>query len=155
MSKIALLPCFKCGVELENVFPDITTNQPSEGTEFRTYGMYGSTFWDSFDGEELVLNVCDSCGVRSDDPAEIARVEASVGNAFVAMTFTNQASGLEWENDYCGRCWCRMQTAADGDAVPSRKPAPGFVCLCDLPGDLSGGKCPTHPVEIQWKGEMS
>lgn len=60
MSKEAMLPCFKCGKTLLNAFGD-SDNQPSEGTEFRTYGHYGSTFWDSFDGEELVLNICDDC----------------------------------------------------------------------------------------------
>lgn len=60
MSKHALLPCFVCGAVLENVF-DEAQNQPYGATEFRTYGGYGSTFWDSFDGEELVLNVCDPC----------------------------------------------------------------------------------------------
>lgn len=56
----AFLPCFKCGETLLNVFPD-EGNQPSGGTEFRTYGHYGSTFWDSFDRTELILNVCDGC----------------------------------------------------------------------------------------------
>jgi hypothetical protein len=60
MSREAFLPCFVCGKTLENAFPD-SDNQPNDGTEFRTYGHYGSTFWDSFDGEELVLNVCDPC----------------------------------------------------------------------------------------------
>jgi hypothetical protein len=60
MSREAMLPCFKCGKALFNVCAD-EENQPSEGTEFRTYGHYGSTFWDSFDGEELVLNICDYC----------------------------------------------------------------------------------------------
>jgi len=60
MSTDAIVPCFSCGKTLKNAFPD-EDNQPSEGTEFRTYGHYGSTFWDSFDGEELVLNVCDDC----------------------------------------------------------------------------------------------
>lgn len=60
MSKEAMLPCFKCGKTLLNAFQE-PENQPSEGTEFRTYGHYGSTFWDSLDGEELVLNVCDDC----------------------------------------------------------------------------------------------
>lgn len=60
MSKKAMLPCFKCGRVLDNVFADVD-NQPYGGTEFRTYGHYGSTFWDSFDGEELVLNICDDC----------------------------------------------------------------------------------------------
>ena len=60
MSREAFLPCFKCGKTLQNAFIECD-NQPSEGTEFRTYGHYGSTFWDSFHGEELVLNICDPC----------------------------------------------------------------------------------------------
>jgi hypothetical protein len=60
MSQEALLPCFKCGKTLENVTPN-GENQPYAGTEFRTEGHYGSTFWDSFDGEEIVINICDPC----------------------------------------------------------------------------------------------
>ncbi|WP_131823269.1 hypothetical protein [Mycobacteroides chelonae] len=60
MSREAMLPCFICGKVLFNALAD-SDNQPREGTEFRTYGHYGSTFWDSFDGEELVLNICDDC----------------------------------------------------------------------------------------------
>lgn len=56
----AMLPCFVCSKTLRNVSVECD-NQPYGGTEFRTYGHYGSTFWDSFDGEELVLNVCDDC----------------------------------------------------------------------------------------------
>jgi hypothetical protein len=54
------LPCFVCGKVLLNEFLE-SENQPREGTEFRTYGHYGSTFWDSFSGEQLVLNICDEC----------------------------------------------------------------------------------------------
>ena len=60
MSNEAYLPCFKCGKTLPNVFIE-SDNQPYGGTEFRTEGHYGSTFWDSFDGEDLILNVCDDC----------------------------------------------------------------------------------------------
>ena len=60
MSKDAKLPCIVCGTVLRNVLDD-ADNQPSEGTEFRTFGHYGSTFWDSFSGEEIVINVCDAC----------------------------------------------------------------------------------------------
>lgn len=60
MAKDAFLSCFVCGRRLENAFAD-SDNQPYAGTEFRTEGHYGSTFWDSFDGEELVLNICDPC----------------------------------------------------------------------------------------------
>ena len=60
MSEEAFLPCFVCGKRLQNAFIECD-NQPYEGTEFRTYGHYGSTFWDSFDGEELIVNICDAC----------------------------------------------------------------------------------------------
>jgi len=63
MSYNAYLPCFKCGNVLQNIFME-ADNQPYEGTVFRTQGQYGSTFWDSFDGEDLVLNVCDRCLVQ-------------------------------------------------------------------------------------------
>lgn len=56
----AIVPCFKCGTALKNAL-DGEANQPDGGTEFYTYGHYGSTFWDSPVGEELVLNVCDNC----------------------------------------------------------------------------------------------
>lgn len=61
----ALLACFKCGKVLPTILNEV--NQPSGGTEFRTYGHYGSTFWDSFDGTELILNVCDACLSENED----------------------------------------------------------------------------------------
>jgi hypothetical protein len=61
MSKDAMLPCIVCGRTLKNTFPDQNINQPSEGTEFQTYGHYGSTFWDSFQAEQIIINVCDDC----------------------------------------------------------------------------------------------
>jgi len=60
MSQDAFCPCFKCGKEMPNLSSDLD-NQPYGGTEFTTYGHYGSTFWDSFFGEELVINICDDC----------------------------------------------------------------------------------------------
>lgn len=60
MSSHAMLPCLVCGKPLERVLPD-EESQPYGGTVFATYGHYGSTFWDSFDGEELVITVCDDC----------------------------------------------------------------------------------------------
>lgn len=60
MERNKTLPCFACGRSLLNVFPT-SENQPDGGTAFRTLGHYGSTFWDSFDGTELILNVCDEC----------------------------------------------------------------------------------------------
>lgn len=60
MSKEAMLPCIVCGTRLTNAFEG-SINQPEEGTEFQTQGHYGSTFWDSFDGEEIIVNICDEC----------------------------------------------------------------------------------------------
>jgi hypothetical protein len=73
MSKDAILPCIKCGMTLGNSFED-SINQPSEGTEFTTYGHYGSTFWDSFSGEQIIINVCDAC--LRENTARIARRKA-------------------------------------------------------------------------------
>jgi hypothetical protein len=70
MGKDAMFPCIACGKVLANVFED-AENQPSGGTEFRTFGHYGSTFWDSFAGEEIVINVCDEC--LNKKPARIGR----------------------------------------------------------------------------------
>lgn len=63
MSAHAALPCLLCDAVLDNVFGarGACYNQPYAGTEFTTLGHYGSTFWDSFDGEELVITVCDFC----------------------------------------------------------------------------------------------
>ena len=60
MSKDAMLPCIGCGKVLANAM-DEQVNQPSGGTEFTSYGHYGSTFWDAFNGEQIVINVCDEC----------------------------------------------------------------------------------------------
>ena len=56
----AMLPCIVCGKRLPSVIEG-SDNQPYGGTEFTTYGHYGSTFWDNFCGEQLVLTVCDDC----------------------------------------------------------------------------------------------
>lgn len=56
----AMLPCIVCGKRLPSVIEG-SDNQPYGGTEFTTYGHYGSTFWDNFYGEQLVLTVCDDC----------------------------------------------------------------------------------------------
>lgn len=59
MSSVESLPCLVCGKVLYRSWSD--HQQPSDGTEFRTYGHYGSTFWDSFHGEEIIINICDEC----------------------------------------------------------------------------------------------
>lgn len=60
-----LLPCIICGKEFESAFgehePEGFSHHPYGATTFYTYGHYGSTFWDSFDGEQLVVCICDAC----------------------------------------------------------------------------------------------
>jgi hypothetical protein len=66
MSRLSL-PCIKCGKPLRNV-DEGTDNQPAGGTEFVTYGHYGSTIHDEI-GEgprmALVVNFCDTCILRA------------------------------------------------------------------------------------------
>lgn len=60
MSVEAFLPCFVCGKKLQNAFIE-ADNQPYEANVFRTDGHYGATFWDSFDHEDIVVNICTPC----------------------------------------------------------------------------------------------
>jgi hypothetical protein len=53
----ALIPCFVCGKELE----DIGVNEPIKATQFKTYGHYGSGVFDPMDGTRLAINICDTC----------------------------------------------------------------------------------------------
>ena len=55
------LPCFVCQKPLQNVESSSAINQPMRGTEFISYGHYGSTIFDPMDGTILVMNVCDPC----------------------------------------------------------------------------------------------
>ncbi|QNJ56918.1 hypothetical protein SEA_REINDEER_127 [Mycobacterium phage Reindeer] len=80
MSAEAIVPCFTCGTTLKNVSEELD-NQPYEGTEFITCGHYGSTFWDSFDGEELVINICDDCLRRNTERIAIRKSSESPGEA--------------------------------------------------------------------------
>lgn len=66
MPHAKLLPCIACGKEFEHVMPDTYepldfSHLPYAGTTFYTTGHYGSTFWDSFNGEKAVVCVCDDC----------------------------------------------------------------------------------------------
>lgn len=68
-----LLPCFKCERPITKTVggiggqtQDINGNVgfwrvPYGATIFSTYGHYGSTFWDSFNGERVQINICDEC----------------------------------------------------------------------------------------------
>lgn len=65
------LPCFKCGAPLKNLDGD---NHPTGGTEFTSYGHYGSTFWDPGDSRQLVANLCDECLREHPERLAVARV---------------------------------------------------------------------------------
>lgn len=70
MSKFAL-PCIVCEKPLQNVDAD-SDNQPWGGTEFTSYGHYGSTIHDEIpfnqaESIQLVVNICDTCIMRALD----------------------------------------------------------------------------------------
>ena len=99
MSKKAMLKCFVCATELDNVVDD-AVNQPSDGTEFTTYGHYGSTFWDSFDGEEIVINICDDClRIAATQKDRIARHKR------YRQLVVQDTSGRITSNTIVGRQW--------------------------------------------------
>lgn len=78
MSKLAL-PCIVCEKPLVNVDEETSDNQPYVGTEFVSYGHYGSTIHDPVsekltkDGDPIVLvaNICDTCILRALDAGVI------------------------------------------------------------------------------------
>jgi len=63
------VPCIICGKELSHAFgrfhdePEIT-NQPNDGVACVSYGNYGSTVFDSFDGQRIEFAICDICLVE-------------------------------------------------------------------------------------------
>lgn len=60
MSNPAPVPCIICDKVVYKVFEGVE-NQPYEATNFQSYGQYGSTTWDPFDGSYLEINICDTC----------------------------------------------------------------------------------------------
>lgn len=86
MSKDALLPCIVCGKTLQNAFQD-SINQPSEGTAFTTSGHYGSTFFDSFDGQKIEVNVCDPCLRQNTDKIGWRRATRGIVCEDIAVGF--------------------------------------------------------------------
>jgi hypothetical protein len=69
MDKDNPVPCIICGKELSHAFgrfldePEIT-NQPNDGVACVSYGNYGSTVFDSFDGQRIEFAICDICLVE-------------------------------------------------------------------------------------------
>lgn len=67
---MASMNCLKCDKELKNLMEgqpqgDVsrgrTGNQPSGGTEFLTYGHYGSRVTDTMGKTYHIINICDDC----------------------------------------------------------------------------------------------
>lgn len=63
-----VLPCFRCGRELEQINRGTGDRQPAGGTVFRSHGNYGSTVYDppmytrnGLHDEYLEINICDVC----------------------------------------------------------------------------------------------
>ena len=56
------IPCFVCEKVLENY----SQNQPDNGLCFKSYGHYGTTYFDPMDASYLEINICDDCLVRNE-----------------------------------------------------------------------------------------
>lgn len=53
------MKCIVCKKELQNIFEE--GHQPMNGLSFKTYGHYGSTYFDPMNGSSLCIAVCDEC----------------------------------------------------------------------------------------------
>ncbi len=66
-----VLPCIVCGNNIEPVDEGLDShNQPYAGTNFLTYGHYGSTVFDPMVVEKrirLEINICDGCLLHRKD----------------------------------------------------------------------------------------
>lgn len=59
--KVFTVSCICCKKPLEEIYPDVSFNQPLYALTFKTRGHYGSQVFDAMDGTYLELNVCDEC----------------------------------------------------------------------------------------------
>ena len=113
MSKFSL-PCIVCEKPLQNVFGG-SDNQPYCGTEFTTYGHYGSTIHDSYDGLhlddttgeaiQLVVNICDTCIVRAIDAGVIQGRSKTVALSRQPLTERERAWVLAQNEKTYGSAW--------------------------------------------------
>jgi len=70
--RVPTLPCIRCNKALQPVDPS-AENQPSGGTEFSSFGHYGSPY-DPMDGTAVVINLCDAClATRAAESAVLER----------------------------------------------------------------------------------
>lgn len=108
MSKLAL-PCIVCEKPLKNIDEDVD-NQPWGGTEFTSYGHYGSTIHDSIPWDEnhsiqLVVNICDTCILRALDADVIQGRSKTVALSHHPVTDEGRAWVLGQNEKGYGSAW--------------------------------------------------
>lgn len=64
--------CVICSKRMNNY--DYSGNQPQGGTEFITYGHYGSAVTDTMDGIGFAINICDGCLRAAGDAGHVLRI---------------------------------------------------------------------------------
>lgn len=108
MSKLAL-PCIVCEKPLVNIDEDVD-NQPYCGTEFTTYGHYGSTIHDEMPGEMLlVVNICDTCILRAIDGGVIQSRSKTIALSRQPVSDSARAWILAQNEKQYGSAWGKDQ----------------------------------------------
>ena len=113
MSRFAL-PCVKCGKPLGNT-DEGSDNEPAGGTEFTSYGHYGSTIHnevmfleegeDLADKLQLVVNICDTCILRAIDAGVIQSRSKSIALSRHPITPEGRAWVLAQNEKHYGSAW--------------------------------------------------
>lgn len=96
------LSCIGCGRELDPTGPAGELHQPSGGTQFTSYGHYGSTAFDPMDGQQLSVIVCDPCLVKHHSRVQHTPADPKTGWS-------------DWEPNERAKSWVAFQ-AADHNA---------------------------------------
>lgn len=65
------LPCVICGQYLKRVDDMSDETAPYRGTNFNSYGHYGSTVFDPMDGTFISFNLCDPCLVAAGEQQRV------------------------------------------------------------------------------------
>jgi len=63
-------PCIICGRKLQRVV-EFAEAQPADGIMCETPGNYGSTVYDSMDGEYLAFSICDPCMITAGEQGRV------------------------------------------------------------------------------------
>jgi len=105
VSRLAL-PCIKCNKPLINV-DEGEDNQPYVGTEFTTYGHYGSTIHDELGDNplKLVVNLCDTCILRAIEAGVIQSRSETIALARHHLTPEAKAWVLAQNEKQYGSAW--------------------------------------------------